>query len=223
VHIELRNIHFSFGGSKLLNDVNMFVEDGECIAISGGSGSGKSLLFSILCGTLKTDKGQVLANGQDLRDMSSDQNQAFRKTLGAVFQRSALLSNLSLEENLMLPLNLHFPALTQTQKLERVKNIADEFGFSRYLHWRIDRISVGMTCLAGLARALVIEPKCLIWDAPLIDVDQIWNNLVKTKLRQAKDAGATIIIFSNRKDIIDELADRQFVLSEARLRLKHAA
>ena len=223
MQVELRNIHFSFGGSHLLDDVSVVVENGECISISGSSGSGKSLLFSILCGTLLADKGQVMANGKDLRAMKPGENQAFRKHLGAVFQRSALLSNLSLEENLMLPLNLHFPALSQQVKLERVRSIADEFGFSRYLHWRIDRMSVGMTSLAGLARALVTEPKCLIWDAPLIDVDQIWNNLVKTKLRQAKKAGATIIIFSNRRDIIDELADRQFVLSESRLRLKHAA
>ena len=192
------------------------------MSVSGRSGCGKSMLFSILCGTLRATSGQVLVNSRDMTDMEHEENQAFRKYLGAVFQRAALISNLTLIENLLLPLNLHFPELDTQAKLKRIHSIASEFGFYNYLEWRTDRMSMGMRSLAGLARAVLNEPKYLIWDAPLIDVDLHWSGLVLNKLGQIKASGATIILMSNRQEFIDHLADRRFLLMAGQLRLQNA-
>lgn len=222
MHIELRDISYRLGDMHILERINLTVESGECVSVSGRSGCGKSMLFSILCGTLAATEGEVFVNRLAMSQMDHEENQVFRKYLGAVFQRAALISNLTVIENLLLPLNLHFPELDEQTKLNRIHAIASEFGFYNCLEWRTDRMSMGMRSLAGLARAVLNEPKYLIWDAPLIDVDIHWSGLVKQKLMQIKDSGATIILLSNRQEFITELADRRFTLMAGQLRSRDA-
>lgn len=214
MEVEFKGISHCFDKRELLKDINLVIPSGQCLVVSGRSGSGKSLLFSILCGIFRPDAGQVLIDGVPINQMSKAQYMGFRKYLGVVFQVSALISNLTLAENLMLVLNQHCPEMDCAQKEKEVFDICHEFGLEDYLTQRTDQLSIGLASLAGLARALIIEPKCLVWDAPMAEIDLHWSNHVYSRLLHLKQAGTTIILFSNRQRLIEKLADIQLDLTK---------
>lgn len=217
MNIELNQVSHDCDKRLMLNGIHLNVSSGETVVISGRSGCGKSLLFSIMTGVLAPDNGEVLANGQCIAAMDEQQNLDFRRVLGVVFQVPALLSNLTLQENLLLPLNLYFPDEPLPKKLTQVQKVAHEFGLEGYLNGRTDELSNGLAGLAGLARALIIEPQCLIWDAPLSDIDVKWNQYICRRLRLLKQQGITMVLFSNREHLIEEFADRRLDLSAGKL------
>lgn len=208
VEIQLSHVSHCFAQGLRLEDINVTVPSGSTLAICGRSGSGKSLLFSIVSGIFAPQQGQVLANNVPVYQMDKTQNLAFRRELGVVFQICALISNLTLRENMMLPLNLYFPENTMAMKHQQVEGICHEFGLEAYLDARTDELSTGQACLAGLARALMLEPKCLIWDAPLCEIDLTWSEHIFRRLKHLKRAGATLLLFTNRERLIDEFADQ---------------
>ncbi|NQZ09680.1 MAG: ATP-binding cassette domain-containing protein [Algicola sp.] len=214
MRIELRDICHKLEQRQLLENINLTVESGQCLVVSGRSGSGKSLLFSIVCGIFPPQRGEVLVDGQSIVQMSEAQNLEFRKHLGVIFQVSALISNLTLAENLMLPLNLYFPDRNCDEKRQEVQAICHEFGLESYLDQRTDQLSTGLAALAGLARALLVEPKLLVWDAPMSEIDLKWNDHLNNRLKHLKNAGTTFILFTNRQRIIERLADVRLDLSE---------
>lgn len=217
--VELIQVGQEIANKVVLKNVNLAMESGEFVCVSGGSGEGKSLLFSAVCGVLKQQQGQILYGGVTLDQMSEQQERTFRAQLGVVFQRAALISNLTINENLMLPLNLHAQFLSADEKTDRVEAIAAKLGLSRFLHLRPDKLSTGQAVLAGLARAVINQPKLFIWDAPLVDTDTQWSSIVTNVLAELKSAGTSVIIFTNRADIIEQFADRHFEIHQGQIRL----
>lgn len=212
--IELRGICHKVEQRQLLENINITIESGQCLVVSGRSGSGKSLLFSIVCGIFAPNAGQVLVDDKPVMQMNESENLAFRKYLGVIFQVSALISNLSLAENLLLPLNLYFPDRDCDEKRKEVQTICREFGLDAYMDLRTDQLSTGLAALAGLARALLIEPKCLVWDAPMSEIDLQWSDHINNRLKHLKNNGTTFILFTNREQVIDRLADQRLDLTE---------
>ncbi len=215
---ELSHISHTIDNKPILNNLNLSILSGDCINISGDSGCGKSLLFSIMSGVFIPNNGDVLINGQSIKQMHYQQLIHFRKQLGVIFQIPALISNLTLIENLFLPLNQHHPELNNAQKLSKIMLLIDEFELNQYLHFPIAQLPSGLAMLAAITRALLNQPKCLIWDAPLYEVDIQWNKLIEIKLQQLKTNGSTIILFTKYKNTINDLADRNFILSHGELR-----
>lgn len=216
--VKVQSVSHNRGDLRLLRNVGFEVKTSETVVISGSSGDGKSLLFSIICGLAQPDKGQVLFNGANIFTMTKAQNQILRKHFNAIFQRPALISNLTLRENFLLPLNLHYPLMTMDTKLEKIAELAELLGLTQFLEQRTSILSAGQLSLASVLRGVLLKPKCLIWDAPLIEIDQRYENVVKSLLHDLKQAGSTMILLSNRQDLIDEFANRHFVLSEGILR-----
>lgn len=216
--VNMQNVSHNRGELKLLRNVSFTVESGESIVISAPSGNGKSLLFSILSGLTKPDKGRVLVDEQMIYSMNQQQNQYFRKCFSTIFQRPALISNLSLIENFLLPLNLHYPYLSKEEKLAKINHLTELVGITDFLPQRTEALSVGQAALAGFVRGMLLEPKCLIWDAPLVEIDQRYEDVVKSLLSDLRSAGSTIILLSNRDELIVEFATRHFILSEGILR-----
>ena len=212
MEIELVNISHCFDKRLMIEDVNVTVPSGQTLVVSGDAGCGKSLLFSIISGVLAPDSGEVLFDGQSIVAMDRQQNLAFRRQLGVVFQVNALVSNLSLRENLMLPLNLYFPDKDVMAKQQQVETICKEFGLGAFVDARTDELSSGMAALAALARALMLEPQCLIWDAPLNEIDLKWGEYVFRRLKHMKRAGMTMVLFTNKKILIEQFADLHLAL-----------
>lgn len=216
--IKLSDISYSRGEQQVLESLNLAVRSGECVVISGASGSGKSLLFSILCGIVIPNSGQVEIGNLAILQMDDVENTRFRRSLGAVFQRSALISNLSLAENFLLPLNRHFSDWSEKKKQQKIKDLSQRLGLFDFLEQRTDSLSNGLSRLAGFARAAIIEPKCLVWDAPFMDMDQAGEQLIIEMLQEFKQNGATLVLFTNRQPLIEHLADTQYHLDKGNLR-----
>jgi len=190
-----------------LHSINFEVASGQCLIISGISGSGKSLLLGLICGLISLDAGTVTFDGLTTENMTGEQEAQFKKKLGVIFQKPALLSNLTLKENLLLPLIQHFPGLSAAERIQMVELICQKFQLQKHLEDRVEELSQGLQSLASFARALICGPDLLIWDAPLADIDVIWSNRIIQLLKQFKNDNKTIILFTNRKRIITELAD----------------
>ncbi|MEC4091663.1 MULTISPECIES: ATP-binding cassette domain-containing protein [Pseudoalteromonas] len=224
--IALKDISHSVADQPILASINVTVEPGECLLITGRSGSGKSVLFNIICDITRPQQGHVLIDDVEIATMTALQYARFRRDLGVIFQVSALISNLTLEENLLLPLNRHHSRLSLDEKRQKVGKICRQFGLTQYLDQRTDRLSSGLASLAGLARALIMEPKALIWDAPMAQVDRAWCQHELELLKDLKDKGTTLVLCSNRQELITSLADHQLHLGvpdELTLGSEHAA
>src|ERR1043166_317767 len=120
--IELKNIRKSFKEKIVIEDVSAVMKTGQCNLIIGASGSGKTVLMKCIVGLLEPDKGEVLYNGQNFTRMDSHQRTEIRKEIGMLFQGSALFDSLTVEENVMFPLNM-FTKWPFKQKAERVNEV----------------------------------------------------------------------------------------------------
>ena len=218
MNVVASNLCFSAQNNVRFQSASFEVTAGQCLIISGMSGSGKSLLLALICGLVDLESGSVRFNGLTKDQMTAEQESQFKKHLGVVFQKPALLSNLTLGENLMLPLIQHYPEMSSSERADRVNLSCRQFELDDYLDKRIEELPNGLQSLASLSRALICGPDLLIWDAPLADIDSIWSNRIIEILKQFKQDGKTIILFSNRKRIIEELADQNLHLVGGRLR-----
>ena len=218
MNVVANNLCFTAQNNVQFQSASFEVTAGQCLIISGMSGSGKSLLLALICGLVDLESGSVRFNGLTKDQMTAEQESQFKKQLGVVFQKPALLSNLTLGENLMLPLIQHYPEMSSSERADRVNLSCRQFELDDYLDKRIEELPNGLQSLASLSRALICGPDLLIWDAPLADRDSIWSNRIIEILKQFKQDGKTIILFSNRKMIIEELADQNLHLVGGRLR-----
>ena len=207
MNVVASNLCFKGQKNSELHSINFDVTSGQCLVISGISGSGKSLLLGLICGLVNLDSGTVTFDGLTTDDMTGEQEIQFKKQLGVIFQKPALLSNLTLKENLLLPLIQHFPRLPASERTQMVETICQKFQLHNHMEDRVEELSQGLQSLASFARALICRPDLLIWDAPLADIDATWGNRIIDILKQFKNDDKTIILFTNRKRIIMELAD----------------
>ncbi|KZN45322.1 ATP-binding cassette domain-containing protein [Pseudoalteromonas luteoviolacea] len=214
MQIEFKNISHSVKSRAIFSDINAHVNSGECLVVSGRSGCGKTLFFSIASDIIRPDGGEVVIDGCNVRKMNAQKYADFRRDLGVVFQLSGLISNLTLEENLLLPLNRHCKELDKAEKYSRINALAEEFALTQYLPQRTEMLSSGQASLAGLARALLLKPRAVIWDAPMTEIDEQWSHYVLKLLLKLKDQGTTLVLCSNRKEVISNLADEQLELNE---------
>src|SRR6478609_3837203 len=122
--IELKSIKKGFGDRMVINDVTAKMEAGKCNLIIGSSGSGKTVLMKCMVGLFQPDSGKILYSGQDFTAMDAKQKTEVRKEIGMLFQGSALFSSMTVEENIVFPLDM-FTHDTRKKKLERVNQVLD--------------------------------------------------------------------------------------------------
>jgi phospholipid/cholesterol/gamma-HCH transport system ATP-binding protein len=216
--VEVKNISFRGSKGNDIKNVSFNLKSGQSLIISGISGCGKSLLLSLICGLIDADSGSVIFNGLSIDEMTAEENEQFRKQLGVVFQEPALLYNLTIFENLLLPLLQHFPLMSDVERALIVEKASQQFNLQRYLHDRVEELSSGMRALASITRALICEPDILIWDAPLADIDLQWGAQIIEVLKKMKSNGKTMIFFTNKKVLIRELADINLQLVDGELK-----
>ena len=168
--IEVQNIHKSFNGTLVLNDISAVFEAGKTNLVIGISGSGKTVLIKCIVGLLQPDSGRVLFNGEDFRAMERNRKKEVQRQIGMLFQGSALFDSLTVEENVMLPLNM-FRHATKKEKLDRVNFCLDRVNLSGANKKFPGEISGGMKKRVGIARAIVLDPKYLFCDEPNSGLD----------------------------------------------------
>jgi phospholipid/cholesterol/gamma-HCH transport system ATP-binding protein len=206
--IEIINIRKSFGGQKVLNGLSMRIEQGELAAVIGGSGGGKSVFLKHLIGILRPDEGNILIEGVDITKARGTQLDAVRENFGVVFQEGALFDSLSVFDNIAFPLR-EKTKLPKDEVGKRVITAIEDVGLKGMEMKYPAEISGGMKRRVALARALITEPKIVLFDEPTTGLDPIISSSIhRLIISTHKKYGFTGVIISHEIPEIFEVADK---------------
>lgn len=175
--IRLEKVTKQFDGSPVLDNVDLEVKTGETLVIVGPSGAGKSVTLKLMVRLLTPDRGRVMVEDQVISELSGRPLEQVREKFGMLFQGSALLQWLTVGENVALPLR-EKTTLSETEIVDRVREKLDLVGLrDAYDKWPSD-LSGGMRKRAGLARAIVENPRCILYDEPTSGLDPVSSRLI---------------------------------------------
>ena len=217
--IEISGLVTHYGPRLILDRVDMQVAYGEIMVIMGGSGSGKSTLLRHLLGLHTPTSGSIHLLGKDITGISADELHELRTNMGVSFQGGALLSSMTVGENVMLPLREHTDLDEQTMGImSRMKlEVVNLGGFGDL---KPAQLSGGMIKRAALARAIVMDPKLLFFDEPSAGLDPVvaaeLDDLI-LKLRESMQM--TIVVVTHELDSAFKIADRITVLDHGKILL----
>ena len=181
--IELKEINKTFGDRQVVKNVSFTFHPGKCNLVIGESGSGKTTIMKMMVGLLEPDNGEILYDGENFLQMDVRRKQLVRQKIGMLFQGGALFDSMTLEENVMFPMEM-FTTMSKEEKKERV-----DFCLSRV---KLDgknklypaELSGGMKKRAALARALSINPKYLFCDEPNSGLDPKTSIVIDELIRE---------------------------------------
>lgn len=207
----------AFGSKQVLRDVSFAVPAGEILCILGRSGTGKSVTLKLLISLLKPDSGQIWVDGDEVTRLKEAELSKVRRKMGFLFQDAALFDSLTLYENLALPLH----RLTDKTQ-EEIDSIADsvlaQVGLAGDKQKMPSALSGGMRKRAGLARALMLEPKVLLADEPSSGLDRITAaEIDELLLKQKADRGTTLIVVTHDVHGARRIGDRFAVFDKGSL------
>jgi phospholipid/cholesterol/gamma-HCH transport system ATP-binding protein len=215
--IETRDLHKSFGGTPVLEGVDVAFPEGAICSLMGPSGTGKSVMIKHILGLLKPDAGEVLVRGRSLKAMSRSAVIAMRRDIGVMFQDGALFSSMTLYENIAFPLRQH------TNYSDReVHEIAMEHLLKVGLGDAIGRypaeLSGGMKKRAGLARGLVLDPSIVLADEPDSGLDPVRTALLgELLIERHAELGGTLIVVTHNTMLARRVSDYVAVLWRGKL------
>ncbi|TVR77119.1 MAG: ATP-binding cassette domain-containing protein [Chitinophagaceae bacterium] len=168
--IEIKNVFKSFGNVEVLNDISSVFKPGECSLIIGASGSGKTVLMKCLVGLHPISEGSIEYGGEDFSKMDTEEKKDIRKQIGMLFQGTALFDSMTVEENILFPLNM-FSDFSIKEKMERVNFCLEKVNLIGSNKKKPSELSGGMKKRVGIARAIVLKPKYLFCDEPNSGLD----------------------------------------------------
>jgi phospholipid/cholesterol/gamma-HCH transport system ATP-binding protein len=170
--IEVQNLSKSFNGLQVLKDVNLVVEEGSTAVILGKSGVGKSVLLKSIIGLIPPDTGSVRIEGQEVVGMNRRTLDALRRQMGYLFQGAALYDSMTVRENLAFPLERQV-RLTSDELEEKIIQQLQMVGLEDAIDKMPAELSGGMKKRIGLARALITNPRIMLYDEPTTGLDPI--------------------------------------------------
>lgn len=214
---ELRDVRLAFPDKEVLRGVNLRVAAGERLVILGQSGGGKSTILRLLLGILKPTAGSVKIKGREISNMSRRRLNRTRQRIGMVYQYSALISSLTVRDNLALPLK----ELTDKSPAE-IDAIVDEklgmVGMSDAQKKLPSELSGGMRKRVGLARALVLDPELILYDEPSAGLDPVMSSVIdELIISLSEKISAASIIVTHEMDSAFKIATRMAMLYEGKI------
>jgi phospholipid/cholesterol/gamma-HCH transport system ATP-binding protein len=193
--IEFIDVHKSFGRNHVLRGLNMSLPEGQISMIIGPSGTGKSVCIKHMVGLLYPDQGDVLVYGQSVPSLSDDDLFEMRKKFGVLFQDGALFGSINLYDNVAFPLRQHTEK-SDEEIAEIVNRRLREVGLGGEGEKMPNQLSGGMRKRAGFARALVLEPKIVLFDEPDSGLDPVRTALLCELIKEihAENGGCYVVI-----------------------------
>lgn len=177
--VEITDLHKSFEELVVLDGVSLNVENGLNMVVFGRSGTGKSVLLKCLIRLMDPDDGNIIIDGKDVLQLNIKQLNDLRKDIGFLFQGAALYDSMSVRENLEFPLIRNFN-LTQKDIDDRVHRVLDAVDLKDAIDKAPSELSGGMRKRIGLARAIITEPKLMLYDEPTTGLDPITAKEIST-------------------------------------------
>jgi putative ABC transport system ATP-binding protein len=211
--ISAKNIKKSYGQTEVLHGVSLDVKQGEVLAIMGPSGSGKSTLLHSLAAIIPVDSGEIVFGGHNIGKFSDNKRSILRRTaFGFVFQFSQLVPELSVIDNVALPLLLN--GVSRNKAYAEAKKWLEAVGLSDKHDSTPGEISGGQAQRVAIARAMVAQPKILFADEPTGSLDSLNSeHVMELFIKTAKDNGTTVIMVTHEPTIA-AYADREIVVRD---------
>lgn len=202
--IEVKNLNKSFGEKHVLQNVSAMFAKGRPNLIIGASGSGKSVLMKCMVGLEAVDTGEVLYEGKDFANAAYDEKKLIRREIGMLFQGGALFDSLTVEQNVMFPLNM-FTEMNKEEKLERVNFCLQRVNLVNSNKLLPSEISGGMKKRVGIARAIALNPKFLFCDEPNSGLDPVTSRVIDNLILEITEEYemTTIINTHDMKTVFD--------------------
>jgi phospholipid/cholesterol/gamma-HCH transport system ATP-binding protein len=205
--IEVQHIYKSFDNKLVLEDVNAIFQAGKVNLVIGQSGSGKTVLMKLLLGLMKPDKGKIIFDGRDFTSLPEKEQKIIRQEIGTLFQGGALFDSMTVEENVMFPLNF-FTNMSHKEKLERVNFCLERVNLSNSNHLYPAELSGGMKKRVAIARAIVLNPKYLFCDEPNSGLDPVTSNVIdKLLLELTHEFDMTTIVNTHDMNSVLEIGE----------------
>jgi phospholipid/cholesterol/gamma-HCH transport system ATP-binding protein len=214
--IEFKNIVKSFDGKTVLHNINGIFEPGRTNLIIGTSGTGKSVLLKCMVGLLVPDEGSVLYNGRDFTRATRNVQREIRRDIGMLFQGAALFDSMTVEKNVMFPLNV-LTEMPKDEKLDRVNFVLKRVGLENVNGKMPSEISGGMKKRVGIARAIVNSSKYLYCDEPNSGLDPITAILIDNLIKEiTEEYNITTVVVTHDMNSVMEIGDYIIYMYEGR-------
>ncbi|HKR55640.1 MAG TPA: ABC transporter ATP-binding protein [Gemmatimonadales bacterium] len=215
--IEFKGVRKAFGEHVVLDDLTLTVRDRETLVVIGYSGTGKSVLLKHVVGLLQPDLGQVIVDGQSVPDLDRDDLSGLRAQIGYVFQFAALFDSMTVAENVALGLRRR--ALADEEIAERVSEalaLVDLTGNDDKLP---AELSGGMRKRVGIARAIALRPRYILYDEPTTGLDPVTSAVIdQLMVRTREHLGVTGIVVTHDMRSAYTVGDRIAMLYEGKIR-----
>ncbi|EGV30989.1 Fe(3+)-transporting ATPase [Thiorhodococcus drewsii AZ1] len=215
--VKIRGLHFSRGSRVIFEDLDLDIRRGSVTAVMGPSGTGKTTLLKLITGQLHPDAGTIEVDGEDVLRLDKAGLYRLRRRMGMLFQSGALLTDLSVFENVAYPLREHTDlSPSMLRKLVLLKLEAVGLRGARDL--MPSELSGGMARRVALARAIVLDPMMILYDEPFTGQDPISMGMLVTLIRQLNDASRmTSILVSHDVRETTRIADFLYLISQGRV------
>jgi len=209
--VRFEHVSIGFDGHSVLNNINFSVRTGEMIIILGPAGGGKSILLKLANGLLRPDSGSIWVFGEEISSMPERDLFAFRSNIGMVFQESALFDSLSVRDNVAFRLREQNDneedinrRVTESLRFVELEDVIDKFP---------TELSGGMRRRVAIARAIITQPKLLLYDSPTGGLDPITSTtIIQLVMKQRDVYDSTALLVTHRLQDAFTLATHQFNL-----------
>jgi phospholipid/cholesterol/gamma-HCH transport system ATP-binding protein len=211
--IEIKDIHKTFGGNKVLNGITATFKPGVNNLVIGGSGSGKTTLLKCIVGLHEPTEGDVYYDGENFTAMNFRERVPIRKQIGMLFQNSALFDSMTVEQNVMFPLNL-FTDMSKSEKLDRANFCLKKVNLEGKNKLFPSELSGGMKKRVGIARAISMQPKYLFVDEPNSGLDPLTSILIDNLINEiTEEFNTTTLIVTHDMNSVMGIGDHIIFLN----------
>ena len=212
--IEVKNLNKKFGDKTIIDDVSVKMDSGKCNLIIGSSGSGKTVFMKCLVGLFVPDAGEILYHGHDFVQMNGQDRKEIRKQIGMLFQGSALFDSLTVEQNVMFPLNM-FTNDSYRTKLKRVNEVLDRVNLEGANKKFPAELSGGMKKRVGIARAIVLNPEYLFCDEPNSGLDPLTSLVIDRLIKEITlEYKITTVVNTHDMNSVMEIGDHIIYMNQ---------
>lgn len=206
--IEVQNIKKSFDGNEVLKGISTVFEKGKTNLIIGQSGSGKTVFLKCLLGLFEADNGKILFEGKRLKTMTVQERSVLRQEMGMVFQGSALFDSMTVEENIMFPMQMFTQKINEEIR-ERAHAVIKRVNLINANEKYPDEISGGMKKRVAIARAIVMNPKYLFCDEPNSGLDPKTAILIDNLIQEiTEEYNITTVINTHDMNSVMEIGKK---------------
>ncbi len=208
MHIQCKDIHFSYGDTPIIQQLNLEVNSGELITILGPSGCGKTTLLRLLAGLIPLQEGKLLFDTLDVSNMTPQ-----KRDVAMVFQSYALFPHMTVLENVLY--GIKSTVKSRSKQLEIGLNMLETVGLSGFENRSVQSLSGGQQQRVALARAMVLKPSVLLFDEPLSNLDQHLRVQMRREIRfLQQSSGITTIYVTHDQEEAMAISDRIVVMNE---------